>query len=69
MKNDNSAKFTLAIDKLNKKIAELNIKISQDFDNNALKTELHTLLEDKHKIYITNRDEFINLIEKYGSNK
>ncbi len=69
MENENTAKFTLAIDKLNKKIAELNIKISKDFENEELKNTLHELLEDKLNIYKADSDEFIKLINKYGSNK
>ena len=69
MENENSAKFTLAIDRLNKKIAELNIKISKDFNNDNLNAELHELLKDKNKLYKADSEEFIKLIDKYGSNK
>ena len=64
---ENSTKFTLAIDRINKKIADLNIKISKDFDNNVLKTELQELLEDKQKIYKSESEEFLRIINKYGS--
>ena len=62
-----STKFTLAIDRINKKIADLNIKISKDFDNNILIAELQELLEDKKKIYKSESEEFLRIIEKYGS--
>lgn len=68
MENENSAKFTLAIDRINKKIAELNIKISKDFDNENLKIKLQELLEDKQNLYKADSTEFISLINKYGSN-
>ncbi len=64
---ENSTKFTLAIDRINKKIADLNIKISKDFDNNILIAELQELLEDKKKIYKSESEEFLRIIEKYGS--
>lgn len=66
---ENSIKFTLAIDKLNKKIAELNIKISKDPNNENLTKELKNLLEDKEKIYKGNIENFEELLKKYGSNK
>ncbi len=65
---ENSTKFTLAIDRINKKIADLNIKISKDFENNNLKSILQELLEDKQKIYKSDSEEFLKIIEKYGSN-
>ena len=64
---ENSMKFTLAIDRINKRIAELNIKISQNLTNEELKTELKTLIEDKERIYKGNSEDFKNLLEKYGS--
>ena len=44
---ENSIKFTLIIDKLNRKISELNIKISKDFNNDELQKKLQSLLEDR----------------------
>lgn len=65
---ENSIKFTLAIDNLNKKIAELNIRISKDLDNETLKNELSALLEDKSRLFKeTDVNELKKLIEKYGS--
>ena len=60
--------FALAIDTLNKKIAELNIKISKDLNNPVLKNELEILLQDKEKLFKSlDKAELKNLIEKYGS--
>lgn len=67
---ENNIRFALAIDNLNKKIAELNIKISKDLNNETLKSELEALLQDKDKLYKdTNRIELEELIKKYGSKK
>ena len=46
---ENNIEFALAIDTLNKKIAELNIKIAKDLSNVVLKNELEILLRDKEK--------------------
>ena len=51
---ENSIKFTLIIDKLNRKISELNIKISKDFNN------------DRDLLYKGNVDDVKKIIEKYG---
>lgn len=65
---ERNVKFTLAIDTLNRKIADLNIKISKDLNNEDLKNELSVLLRDKNKLLKgTNINEFEELIEKYGS--
>ena len=64
---ENSMKFTLAIDKINKKIAELNIKIVKEVENENFKNELQILLQDKQKLYKSNKEDFEKLIEKYGS--
>ncbi len=63
---DINIKFSLIIEKLNQKIAELNIKISEDEDNVLLKKELNTLLKDKELLYKGNSNEFKNILEKYG---
>ena len=55
---ENSIKFTLIIDKLNRKISELNIKISKDFNNDEL--------EDRDLLYKGNVDDVKKIIEKYG---
>ena len=65
---EKNVKFTLAIDTLNKKIADLNIKISKDLNNEVLKNELSILLKDKNTLLKgTDITEFEELIEKYGS--
>ncbi len=61
-----SLKFTLAIDNLERKISELNIKISKT-PNENLQKELEILLKDKENIFKKNQDEVKILIEKYGS--
>lgn len=63
---ENNVKFTLIIDKLNQKIAELNIKISKDTDNTLLKQELETLLSDRDLLYKGNANDLNSLIQKYG---
>ena len=63
---ENSIKFTLIIDKLNRKISELNIKISKDFNNDELQKKLQSLLEDRDLLYKGNDDDVKKIIEKYG---
>lgn len=67
---ENNIKFALALDNLNKKIAELNIKISKDFNNQLLKDELNILLNDR-EILLKEIDieKIENLTNKYGSKK
>ena len=66
--NENNIKFALALDKINKKIAKLNIKLSKDLTNPVLKNELDLLLKDKKCLYTgTDVDELTELINKYGS--
>jgi len=66
---DNNMKFSLAIDTLNKEIAEITIKLSEDLNNKSLQLKLEQLLEDKNKLYKSNNSEELKkLIEKYGSN-
>lgn len=67
---ENNMKFSLAIDYLNKKIAELNIKISKDSENESLKNELSILVTDRDKLFkSSNIEELEKLVEKYGSKK
>lgn len=66
---ENNTKFTVAIDKLNKKIAELNIKISKEPNNEAINQELEILLKDREELFRGNSEQLKELIEKYGSNK
>ncbi len=63
---ENNIKFTLIIDKLNQKIAELNIKISKDTNNILLKEELNSLLHDRDLLYKGNANDLNALIKKYG---
>ncbi len=64
---ENNIEFALAIDTLNKKIAELNIKIAKDLSNVVLKNELEILLRDKEKLFKSlDKNELEILIKKYG---
>ena len=65
---ENSMKFTLAIDKINQKIAELNIKLSKEPNNLELEEKLQKCLHDKNVMYRGSSEEFEILIEKYGRN-
>lgn len=65
---ENNIKFALALDKINRKIAKLNIKLSKDLTNPILKNELETLLKDKDLLYKgTDVELLTELINKYGS--
>lgn len=67
---ENNVKFALALDNLNKKIAELNIKISKDFSNQLLKDELSILLSDRETLLKeVDIEKIENLMNKYGSKK
>ena len=59
----NEALLDIQETELNQKIAELNIKISEDEDNILLKEELNTLLKDKELLYKGNSNEFKNILE------
>ena len=63
---DNNIKFNLIIEKLNQKIAYLNIKISKDKNNLKLQKQLHDLLIDKEKIYKGTITDLENITLKYG---
>lgn len=63
---ENSIKFTLVADKLERRISKLNIKISKDSNNSELKTELEELLKDKNVLYKGNANDVKKIIEKYG---
>lgn len=65
---NNNIKFSVALNNLNKKIAELNIKISKDLNNEHLKNELSILLNE-HDMLLKGIDTEIieSLIEKYGN--
>ena len=65
---DNNIKFSVALENLERKIAELNIKISKDLDNQVLKHELSRLLNNK-KTLLKGTDTNIieSLINEYGN--
>ena len=63
---DNNIKFNLIIEKLNQKIAYLNIKISKDKNNLKLQKKLHDLLIDKEKLYKGTITDLENITLKYG---
>lgn len=67
---ENNIKFTIALDNLNQKITELNIKISKDLNNESLKSELSILLNDREKLLKEcNITELEKILNKYGSSK
>ena len=65
---ENTIKFTVAIENLERKIAKLNIQISKDSKNQSLKDELTNLLNEKNTL-LTGTDKNIleSLISKYGN--
>lgn len=65
---DNNIKFSVALNNLERKIAELNIKISKDLNNQVLKHELSRLLNNK-EILLKGTDTNIieSLINEYGN--
>ena len=67
---ENNVKFALALNILTKRIAELNIKISKDSNNEILKNELSILLQDYDKLLKEqNLEELEIIMNKYGSKK
>ena len=67
---ENHIKFTIALDNLNAKITELNIKISKDLSNETLKNELSILLNDREKLLKeSDITEIEKILNKYGSSK
>ena len=64
-----NTKFSSALDKLNSKIAELNIKISKDSTNEELKHMLELLLKDRDIFYKGTLEQMELLIKKYGESK
>lgn len=65
---DNNVKFTVALENLNRKIAELNIKISKELNNDNLKNELSILLNERNILSKGTDAEIIeSLINKYGN--
>ncbi len=63
---EDTIKFTLIVDKIDKKISELNIKISKDIGNLDLKKELEELLLDKNILYKGNTNDVKKIMKKYG---
>ncbi len=63
---EKSIKFTLVVDKLDRRISKLNIKISKDSNNVELQKELEELLNDKNILYKGNSNDVEKIIEKYG---
>lgn len=63
---EDTIKFTLIVDKIDRKISELNIKISKDIGNIDLKKELEELLLDKNILYKGNTTDVQKIMKKYG---
>ncbi len=62
-----NTKFTILLDMLNRKIADLNIKIAKDDPNKEnLEKQLNDMLKDREILYSGNHSDFINLLKKYG---
>ena len=58
--------FSLIIDKLNKKITELNIILSKDANDIEAQNALDILLADRDMFFKGNSEELETLITKYG---
>lgn len=63
---DNSTKFTVTVEIINRMIAQLNIKICENPDDINLKNSLNKLLDDKKILYTGNAKELEKIISKYG---
>ena len=62
-----NTKFTILLDMLNRKIADLNIKIAKDdLNKENLEKQLNDMLKDREILYSGNHGDFINLLKKYG---
>lgn len=62
---DKNIAFSLIIDILNRKISELNIKLSKN-ESPELRATLDELLADKKALYEGNADTLKTVLEKYG---
>lgn len=62
---DKNIAFSLIIDILNRKISELNIKLSKN-ESPELRRTLDELLADKKALYEGNADTLKTVLEKYG---
>ena len=64
--NENT-KFTILLDMLNRKIADLNIIISKDDVNKeSLEKQLEDLLNDREILYCGDHSDFTRILKKYG---
>lgn len=63
---NNSIKFTVIVDKLNRLISELNIKISKNQENDELKSKLDELIDDRELLYKGSVKDLENIVAKYG---
>ena len=64
---DDILRFTIAINNLDRRIAELNIEIAKDSNTSDYNRELELLLRDREKILSGSNQELRELIKKYGS--
>jgi len=67
--NNNNTNFTIIMDILNRKIADTNIKIITNDENEEkekFKSELSDLLNDREKLYSCNLNDFTKILKKYG---
>ena len=63
---NNNTSFVVIVNKLNKMIADLNIKISKDSQNEELKQQLEEILQHKEKLYKGTAKDLENIVFKYG---
>lgn len=64
--NDNT-KFTILLDMLNRKIADINIILSKNPSNKEiLNRELENLLKDRETLYNGSYEDFCEILGKYG---
>ncbi len=64
--NDNT-KFTILLDMLNRKIADINVILSKNPSNKEiLNKELENLLNDRETLYNGNYEDFCKILSKYG---
>ena len=63
-----NTKFSLIIDKLNKKITEINILLSKDNSNEALKNELNLLLKDRDLFFKGTNEQLKEMADKIDEN-
>ena len=63
--NDNT-KFAILLDILNRKIADLNIRISKKETDEELNLELKQLLKDRSMLYNGKHEDFCEILKRYG---